>query len=81
MVQHPVVELIITCEGGRHTLLDEQSNFIERKTCYIRQLTGTSFPTNATFTVRIAAHRHQLPHQRYVHGAYVGQHINWWCHL
>ena len=42
MVQHPVVELIITCEGGRHTLLDEQSNFIERKTCYIRQLTGTT---------------------------------------
>ena len=52
VVQHPVVELIITCEGGRHTLLDEQSNFIERKTCYIRQLTGTNFPTNATFTVR-----------------------------
>ena len=55
MVQHPIVDFIITCDGD-DALLDELSNFIEVKTCHLLQLTGTSFPTNASFIVSSKKH-------------------------
>ena len=52
MVQHPVVEMLLECEG-RHVLLTEESNYIDNKICYLYQTIGFSHPTDAQVEVRL----------------------------